>query len=496
MQSSNRKYNIRIVLFCVAFGAFALAIRPAAPLQAEPPAQAPSGVTEIFGIDEGGRLGSNPNEAAIAASAGVKWVRAEISWTGFESTQGVYNFTAAEQSINTLLNAGLTPIMYLANNPAWASNTRCGPLYPDKLDEFEASMQALAAYFQDKVQVWALYNEVERSTAPNKGGAGCFGSHTAGGHNNNGKSDSIDYAVMLATAWRGVKAGNPNAMLVTGALTYDNFDEQSAPNDYPGGGLDGATNYDFLDKMLKYMKKHPLPQGQKYFDMLVFNYFDLYARYWDTKASGHGIQAKASVLRSKLKAYKLPVVPLFVTETGANSYSLGEKLQAQCVTITFVRGAAAKLAGVVWWTFKDHSNQEEPPADTWNYGIVRANLAPKPSFTAMQTLTSQLNGYAFKKNLSNKASFASIEAYRFSQGTTAKIIVWSASHQERPYTAECSWARNPKLATFTANKIRVVDYLGKFKTIRDNGNQDRNPADGKISITVTGTPKIVELNPQ
>ena len=464
------------------------------PAQAARAALVPSGVTAIFGIDEGGVVGRSAEAATLASATGVRWVRGEVSWNSLEPVQGVYNFTEAEGNINQLLNANLVPIMYISDNPSWAANTRCGPVDttdPDRVTAFANAIGALAAHFP-QVTTWALYNEVDRSVNFERG-AGCFGASSAGGVNHNGVKDSKEYAILLAAAWKAVHDANPNAQLVMGALAFDNFDS-SAPSTYPGQH-NGDFNYNFTTDLFGYMKKNPLPDGQKYMDMVLFNYYDIYGRYWERNAPGRGIQAKAAALKNKIKQAKIPVVPLFVTETGEDSYSIGLSAQARCLDITLVRGAAAKLKGVVWWTFQDLPDDADPPYNTWKFGVVDQNMQPKPSYTALLTLTTQLNNYTYKKNLSGTANFVNVEAYRFVDGGSMKYVVWSSSYKSTSYDPECSWARNSKLATFDAKAIRTVDYMGKAKLIKDNGKKDKDKTKGKIGIMLTGNPQIVEINP-
>lgn len=486
----------QFMLLCVGLMLFALRGGDAPSVYAARPTLAPAGVTTIFGIDEGAVLGRDSQAAALASNAGVNWVRAEVSWNALETTPGVYDFTSTEESINRLLGAGLSPILYLADNPAWAANTRCGPVDtndPAKVTAFANAIGALAGHFP-QVKAWALYNEVDRSQDTDAG-AGCFGAHSTGGVNNNGVKDSKEYAILLAAAWKAVHTANPNAQLVIGAVAYDNFDKTSAPKNYPGGGNGGSFNYNFLADLFGYMKQNPLPVGQKYMDMALFNFYGIYGPYWESVASGYGIQAKTAALKERMKASGIPVAPLFVTETGEDSLSIGLNAQARCLDITLVRGAAAKLKGVVWWTFQDHANYPPPPSSPWQFGIVDKDMQPKPSYTALLTLTTELNAYAFKKNLSGKPGFVSVESYRFAKPGSVKYVVWASSYKSTSYDPECSWPRNPKLATFDATKLRVVDYLGKVRTIKDNSKKDKDKTVGKIAIRLTGTPKIVQINP-
>ena len=151
---------------------------------------------------------------------------------------------------------------------------------------------------------------------------------------------------------------------------------------------------------------------------------------------------------------------------------------------------------MIWWTFRDFPDSATPPANTWKYGLVDQDFNPKPSYLAMQTLASELNGFKAKGNWSHGEGFAGIEAYRFKSATSNKIVVWSATFTPPPapllYNPPCSWIREARLATFNASAVRVVDHLGKAKTIQDNAKKDKDPTVGKIAIKVNSTPKIIE----
>lgn len=460
-------------------------------------AAVPTGAATVFGVDDGGVIYPNQTALTLAQNAGVNWVRVSINWSSIEATQGVYDFTASDAVLNPLLTAGFSPVVFFTGNPTWAANTTCGPVDtrdPSLVAAFGNALGALAAHYPG-VKVWALYNEVDMDRDPNYNNGGCFGSATSGGVNNNGVRDSDEYAIMLAAAWQAVHAANANALLASGAVAYDNFNTATAPSGYPGGGSGGVFNYNFSTDLFQYMKNNPLPSGQKYMDLFLYNYYDIYGRYWETRAKGHGIQAKAAVLRQNMKSASIPVVPLFVTETGEDSRDvwIGLNGQARCLDITMIRGAATKLMGVVWWTFEDFPDNAPPPQNTWKYGIVDQNLQPKLSYTALQIIAHELNGLAYAKTLSNKTGFTNVEAYRFGGQGTTKVVIWSSSIKTTSYLPECSWSRNTKLATFTAKQLRVVDYLGNVKLIKDNSKADKNKTAGLIAIKVGGDPLIVQV---
>lgn len=457
-------------------------------------------VTSLFGLDEGGVLRNDANARALAVSSGVHSARMMVSWNAIESTQGVYDFTATDETINTILASGLTPIIYIAHNPPWAANLPCGPIDTNDsaiLTAFGNFMNALAAHYPD-VKIWALYNEEDDPNGdPTATSSGCFGSPSDGGVNNNNIPDYAEYAIMLKTAWKAVHDANTGAELVTGALAFDNFNPSSCP---PGYSCDGGRfNYRFPSKLFSYMAENPLTGGDKYMDEVLFNYYDVYGWYWEAQTKGKGVQAKANVLRAKMRDAGIPVVDLFVAETGEPSTADWVKLdgQARCLTITMVRGAATKLKGIIWWTFKDYPDSAPAPQNTWKYGLVDQNLTPKLSYAAMKTLTSELNGYTYNKTYSNKAAFKNVEAYRFSNGAARKYVVWSSSIKGGPSEiSECGRPRTKNLAVFKAKTIRVVDYAsGAAKTIKDNAKADKDKTVGKIGINISTSPKFVQINP-
>ncbi len=500
--------RLRLGFLIVALGAVVTALAYAAPVRAmtgelrgvhgAAPARpaAVSGVPTIFGVDEGGVLTKNAQAASLAAASGVSRTRVEISWANLEPQQGSYNFAMADNAINQLVNAGLEPVVYVAETPAWAGPVDCGPIDTNNaalVAAFENTMGVLANRYPN-VKIWALYNEVD---ATHGGGAGCFGS-SGNGMNNNGVEDYKEYAIMLAAAWRGVHASNPNALLASGAVAYDNFkgDEgYRCPPNYPGNCQDGGFNYKFLPNLFKYIKDNPQENNAQYLDMVLYNYYDIYGRYWETVAKGRGIQAKAAAIRKLMKTAGLPKVALFVTETGEDSGWIGEKNQARCLQLEMVRGAAAKLKGVVWWTFRDFPDNAPPPQNTWKYGLVKQDLTPKPAYVALQTLVAQLEGYNYRKKMSDRPGFENIEAYKFENNGAAKIFVMSSLHKSSSYKPECSWPRYTRTVTFRAKALEVVSYLGQVTSIADNSKKDKDKTPGKIAIKVGKDPKIVRINP-
>lgn len=455
-----------------------------------------TGAAALFGIDEGAILSKNDTAAALAAGSGAHLTRTEINWSTIEAVRGDYNFTVPDIAINRLLANGFNPVVYISSNPEWATELPCAPI--DTKDAamvttFANFMGAVAARYP-QVKVWALYNEPDsREGDEYATSKGCMAGDDL---NDNNRPDYADYAIMLKNGWKAVHAANPTALMATGALAFDNFNEDGYPSGYPGSPNPNGFSYNFASNVFSYMAANPLLNGEKYIDMVMFNYYEVYGPYWETRASGHGIQAKANVLRTKMQQAGIPVIDLLVTETGEWSLNqwIGLQGQARCMNIIMTRGVAANLKGIIWWTFRDYSDSAPFPQNTWKYGIVDENLQIKPSYTALLVLVTELNNFTFNKNFSNKKDFKGIEAYKFRSGGATKFIVWSSTIKEQTYKPDCSWTRSNKTATFKGKSIRIVDYMGTAKTITDNKKGDKDKRVGYIGYAVGGDPKIIQVN--
>lgn len=447
----------------------------------------------FLGLDFGVReIFRDRTAVKLAQNSGATWVRGSVNWATTEPVKGTFNFTNTDAFYNTVTNAGFSALLFVSNNPTWAANTPCGPIDTNdsgRMEAFSAFMATLAARYP-QVKVWSLYNEPDNSDFVRTGtsSGGCFGDDTTNDLNRNGVNDRADYARMLATAWKAVHHANPNAQLAMGAVAYDFFDSRTFPTWY--GHSHGSFNYFFLPELFAYIAAHPLPKGERYMDLLMFNYYDSNASQWQKVEAGYGIQAKTGEIEEQMANYSLSF-SLAVTETGVDSRGAGTQGQASCLTITMVRGKTTALRGLMWWTFLDLSRQG------YYYGIVDAHLAPKPAYYALKTLRHELSGYSYNATRTNSLGLTDIEAYEFKRGTTTKTVLWSDAIVGSPLGWTCAKPRSNRTATFgsTVARLGIVDLTGSVSVINDNRSGDLDTRSGYIGISVDGRPKFVQPNP-
>ncbi len=127
---------------------------------AQQPAECPFGVNGHQATDAA---------LALAADAGVGWVRMDFNWYQFEPSPGVFDWSAADRFIDSAVAQGLHVYPTIAYAPAWAVAPGCNDLSPEPSDwchnqspdptAWAAFVTAAVDRYGDRVKVWGLWNE-------------------------------------------------------------------------------------------------------------------------------------------------------------------------------------------------------------------------------------------------------------------------------------------------------------------------------------------------
>ncbi len=162
----------------------------------------------------------------------------------------------------------LEPIFLLGGNANWASDTFCGPIYPEAQADFQRFLRDLVTRYSAppyNVRLWEIYNEPDSVFGPQ---GYCFGTRGAA-------------LCHITCVWltRPSKKLIPTAVVLFGGISYDFFTNE-------GGRFDPA----FLDDALA-------AGAGPYFDVLAFHYYPAFADRWD--AFGPGVAGKAAYLRQR-----------------------------------------------------------------------------------------------------------------------------------------------------------------------------------------------------
>lgn len=448
----------RLLLVMVAALAAAWLLRPTARLSGE---NAPP---PIFGVSTRGEL-ANPAVRSLVQQTGVTFLRTSVSWAGVQPSPEVYNWAAFDGEIRNVVAAGGTPVVLVAENPAWAASTRCGPVDRVDISVFANFVYALAARYNGTTQAngtllpridyFEFYNEPDNQQMSEQWIGGCFGQHGAA------------YAQMLAAAWSAAHLANPQVKILFGPIAG----EYVTYNDAPLFNFD-LNGDDFVDDVLSYMQEHPT---SLYFDAFNFHYFPAFHSRWDVY--GNGVIGKTEYYRMRmlLKGITRPVI---CTETGRRSdpgqvidgQPGSDEEQSRYVVRLFVQGLAANLQGLVWFSLSDIND-----GSLTAWGLLDSNRQPKPSYDAFRVLISQLGEATYLQPLAALPEGG--EGYVFAlPGGGRRSVVWSRDALSKLFAFPVTW-------------LHTTDKWGQERVYRDGqpGDED-GVANGALLIRVGGSP--------
>jgi len=445
----------------------------ATPTPTRTPVPPLSGPIPPFAIDMSG-LDTNYTMRDLAVAAGFRWARTFVGWGDIEpdepvNGQHIYNWPDNLFDIYRNDRRLVPLVVVAAPNPIWAvppDQRTCGPIDPAHLDDFGEFVYQLVSRYADVAWYWVFYNEQDQWTdhAGHDAG-GCWGGH------------GDEYAQMLALIWDAAHSANPDAEVIFGGVAYE-----------PTWDQDRTHDRFFLRDVFRYTRDNPRLAGQDYLDMIMANQYNFFRDGWDggssTLPENQDIIAKFrravsdvsfdanrpgaySVARWRSE-YGLGDKPMAAGEVGlqvstdCSDVETCEELQARHVVHVNVRGLAAGLEIITWYTFMDK------PADPSNYGLLRGDLTPRPACTAYQVLTQQLDDYEFDQQsvVSDKPR---IQAYRFDRDGVKKLVLWRDSgeklkKQDKDAT-ETMTVSAAELGTW-AGQVRVTDKFGSARVIQ------------------------------
>jgi hypothetical protein len=411
------------------------------PTNTPPPTFTPQAFGEIpsiFGMELTGRIITN--KVLAAQVGGATWIRRNgIFWDQIEPVQGQRNWSLLadfEMGLAEIGAAGQTVIVIVRGVPAWAAlypETTCGPIAPDKLDDFADFMSELVSRYSQppfNVNYWELGNEpdVDYRLVPGDSPFGCWGDR---------KEDFYGahiYAEMLEVVTPAIKQADPDAQVLIGGLLLD-CDPENPPivNDK----VKNCEPSDYLEGLLR-------AGAGPYFDGISFHAYDffrpdtnLYANgNWGSGVEGQGlipvIQQKTRFLRRVLLQFGFPEKYLINTETAL---LCGNDLdEPYCATDEFhhTKAAYAVQSNAVAVAEGLRANIWYHLARGWRASGLLQNAANYyPAYFSYQFSTVQLNDAFFWGQYAEVDGVIGYKFIREREGVRQEMwIVWSLDGQE------------------------------------------------------------------
>ncbi len=207
------------------------------------------------------------HENAIAArefarmnEAGIRYVRADFSWSGVEPKQGTWNFSHLDQVVAQAKKDHIALLPILNYDVAWAT-----PAYRH-LPLWTEYVRQVVTRYQHDIPVWEVWNE------PNLEG---FWRE---------KPDGANYATLLKATYETIKAVNPKLVVLY-------------------GGTAGIP-MEFIENSFK-------AGAGRYFDAM-----NIHPYRWNDLPEKPSLPEDIAKLRELMKRYRIAEKPIWITEMG------------------------------------------------------------------------------------------------------------------------------------------------------------------------------------
>jgi hypothetical protein len=377
----------------------------------------------------------------LIAAAGFKVVRMDFSWQGTEPQKGQFDWSNYDMLIIGLEKRGLRPLFILdyshplyeetveSKNPINGElhKNTASPQHPESVAAFARWAAAAVRHYRGRHVIWEIWNEPNiQFWSP--------------------KPDVSQYSALALAAAKAIRETDPEATLIAPATS--GFPWEFLETVFKNGLLE------FLDGV----SVHP---------------------YRDYRQPPESAAADYQKLRELINQHapeaKKGKIAVLSGEWGYATHDRGLPLDTQAAFA--VRQQLANLLhGVplsIWYDWKNDG--PDPKEREHNFGVVFADLKPKPAYTAIQTLTRELNGYRIRKRVPLPADQDYVLLMENSSGAL-KLVSWTLG---APHTVRLD------IDLKNGDSLRVVSGLNDIRTQVINA--------GQLPIELTTMPHYITL---
>jgi hypothetical protein len=303
------------------------------------------GVVTHFGQNKGDVQAN----LGLIQQMGATSIRDEVHWSSVEHQKGQYAIPASTETfVNASLAKGIKPLLTLDyGNPFYDNGDK--PISDAAIEGYARYAEFVVSQLKGRVSMYEIWNEWD------------------GGVGNTTPGTPETYVKLLKVVYPRLKAIDPNLVIIGGGVT--------------GGALRGPWFAQML--ALGALSSSDAISIHQY----------IYSSHGTPEKLMSNLAAAEVTLRSYHGGQDFP---LYLTETGWPTTAGGTPpveagdFNAETILLT---GTMPFLKGIWWYDFQDDgvsaSNVE------FNFGLVHADLSPKPGFFALTSVTSWTKGAEF-----------------------------------------------------------------------------------------------------
>jgi hypothetical protein len=344
------------------------------------PTVAPAGGTFAYGWnvamrgDDGGAEHNAQTSTAVQES-GFGWVRFQLEWQQFERADNQWDPLPIDRLVDEFAAKDIQILLVVAKAPEWALDPSGNQLLADYA-QFTELMTFVSQRYAGRVAAWEIWNEQNLALEVN------------------GTVRVADYVELLKAGYEGVRAGDPNALVVFGGLTPNGVNDPAVAIDdltylqeiyqYNGGEI--ANYFDVMGMHVSSTHNPPdtmwpdNPSAEEGFNDHPSFYFRRAEQLWEVMVAA-GDSGK----------------PVWITEFGwttenqAPGYEYGVNNTEQEVADYLVRSFEIArtewgfVGGMFVWTL-NWSTLVTPEDEKYAWSALNADWSPRPAFTALQNM--------------------------------------------------------------------------------------------------------------
>jgi len=109
-----------------------------------------------FGINV--HLAENETLSRVV-EAGIHWLRIDINWRNCEPNKGDYRFADVDRVINFARNHNLSVLAVMAYTPDWANNGKGANHPADDLENWRVFVRVTVNRYREHIKYWSIWNE-------------------------------------------------------------------------------------------------------------------------------------------------------------------------------------------------------------------------------------------------------------------------------------------------------------------------------------------------
>jgi hypothetical protein len=379
--------------------------------------------------------------------AGIASIRDEVGWGAIEREKGklampaqfdAYVRTAAGEGLNVLL------ILDYANG-FYDDGDR--PRSPEAIEGFCRYAEFVVRHFGKDVRLYEIWNEwdigIGMPERYNKGGS------------------AQDYFNLLKAVYPRIKAADPGVTVIAGASTS------------------GAVKKGWLEDVVKLGALDSCDA----ISIHSYNYSDKFPERGPEACSAWmtGVQ---EMLRTHNQGKD---VPFYVTEMGwpthVGKHGTDPELAASYLARLYLLARTSpSFAGIWWYDFQDDGWNPQYNED--NFGLVRPDLTPKPSYHVMRDIAPVVAGGEFIGRVDVKDE--NLRILRFKVGSKDCWALWSADDKDRQVILQTESAERPLTIQQTGSDPRSAKW-----GFRDWTSRRSESAANQLSLIVGPRPVLI-----